>query len=119
MKRDLEHIVLQALIDSINPDSTSQEVVTNTVEKIRKLYEPTLKSLEESNKLVTNLQLEAQELKVKIDFLLQELSLKEDLKEISSDIKALDGKYSGKWVETLTLTIAGGIVVGLLIFLLK
>ena len=45
--------------------------------------------------------------------------IKEDLKEISSDIKALDGKYSGKWVETLTLTIAGGLVVGLLIFLLK
>ena len=45
--------------------------------------------------------------------------IKEDLKEISSDIKALDGKYSGKWVETLTLTIAGGMVIAILIFLLK
>lgn len=46
-------------------------------------------------------------------------NLTEDVKDIAKDIKALDGKYSGKWVETLTLTIAGGIVVGLLIFLLK
>ena len=45
--------------------------------------------------------------------------IKEDLKEISSDIKALDGKYSGKWVETLTLTIAGGMVIAILVFLLK
>ena len=45
--------------------------------------------------------------------------IKEDLKEISSDIKALDGKYSGKWVEKLTLTIAGGLVIAVLTFLLK
>ena len=45
--------------------------------------------------------------------------IKEDLKEISSDIKALDGKYSGKWVEKLTLAIAGGFIIAVLTFLLK
>ena len=45
--------------------------------------------------------------------------IKEDLKEISSDIKALDSKYSGKWVEKLTLAIAGGLVIAVLTFLLK
>lgn len=45
--------------------------------------------------------------------------LTEDVKEIAKDIKALDGKYSGKWVETLTLMIAGGMVIAVLTFLLK
>ena len=54
----------------------------------------------------------------------------EDVKEISKDIKdhirwegekyeKLDSKYSGKWVEKLTLTIAGGMVIAILTFLLK
>ena len=57
-------------------------------------------------------------------------NLTEDVKEISKDIKdhirwegekdeKLDSKYSGKWVEKLTLTIAGGIVIAILTFLLK
>lgn len=52
-------------------------------------------------------------------------NLIEDVKEISKDIKShiaseadrydkLDNKYSGKWVETLTLVIAGGLVVSIL-----
>ena len=54
----------------------------------------------------------------------------EDVKEISKDIKdhirwegekyeRLDSKYSGKWVEKLTLAIAGGMVIAILTFLLK
>ena len=54
----------------------------------------------------------------------------EDVKEISKDIKEhirwegekyekLDSKYSGKWVEKLTLAIAGGLVIVVLTFLLK
>ena len=54
----------------------------------------------------------------------------DDVKEISKDIKdhirwegekyeKLDSKYSGKWVEKLTITIAGGLIIGLLLFLLK
>ena len=54
----------------------------------------------------------------------------EDVKEISKDIKdhirwegekyeKLDSKYSGKWVEKLTLAIAGGLVIAILTFLLK
>ena len=54
----------------------------------------------------------------------------EDVKEISKDIKdhirwegekyeKLDSKYSGKWVEKLTLSIAGGLVVAIIVFLLK
>ena len=54
----------------------------------------------------------------------------EDVKEISKDIKdhirwegekyeKLDSKYSGKWVEKLTLAIAGGLVIAVLTFLLK
>lgn len=50
----------------------------------------------------------------------------DDIKEISNDIKAhvqweaekyekLDTKYSAKWVESLTLVIAGGLIVGVLI----
>ena len=37
-----------------------------------------------------------------------------DVKEIKGDLKSLDNKYSGKWVETLTLVIAGGLVVSIL-----
>ena len=51
-------------------------------------------------------------------------NLIEDVKEIASDIKdhvkweaekyeKLDQKYSGKWVESLTLAIAGGLVVAI------
>ena len=54
----------------------------------------------------------------------------EDVKEISKDIKdhirwegekyeKLDSKYSGKWVEKLTLAIAAGLVIAILTFLLK
>ena len=54
----------------------------------------------------------------------------EDVKEISKDIKdhiqregekyeKLDSKYSGKWVEKLTIAIAGGLVIAVLTFLLK
>ena len=54
----------------------------------------------------------------------------EHVKEISKDIKdhirwegekyeKLDSKYSGKWVEKLTLVIAGGLVIAVLTFLLK
>jgi hypothetical protein len=54
----------------------------------------------------------------------------EDIKEISNDIKAhvkwesekyekLDNKYSAKWVESLTLAIAGGLVVGLVLYIVK
>lgn len=50
--------------------------------------------------------------------------LSKNVKEIASDIKEhirwenekyekLDNKYSAKWVETLTLTIAGGLVVAI------
>ena len=37
-----------------------------------------------------------------------------DVKEIKDDIKTLDNKYSGKWVETLTLVIAGGLFVSIM-----
>lgn len=51
-------------------------------------------------------------------------NLIEDVKEIASDIKdhvrweaekyeKLDQKYSGKWVEKLTIAIAGGLVVAI------
>ena len=51
-------------------------------------------------------------------------NLIEDVKEIASDIKdhvrweaekyeKLDPKYSGKWVEKLTIAIAGGLVVAI------
>ena len=54
----------------------------------------------------------------------------EDVKEISKDIKdhvrreeekyeKLDNKYAGKWVEKLTLAIAGGLVIAALTSLLK
>ena len=54
----------------------------------------------------------------------------EDVKVISKDIKdhiqregekyeKLDSKYSGKWVEKLTIAIAGGLVIAVLTFLLK
>ena len=54
----------------------------------------------------------------------------DDIKEISNDIKAhvkweaekyekLDNKYSAKWVESLTLAIAGGLVVGLVLYIVK
>ena len=57
-------------------------------------------------------------------------NLIEDVKEISSDIKAhvkseeeryekLDNKYSGKWVEKLTLAIAGGLVIGIIMLLIE
>lgn len=56
-------------------------------------------------------------------------NLTNTVKEISSDIKEhvrleaekyekLDTKYSAKWVETLTLTIAGGLVVAIIIAVL-
>lgn len=56
-------------------------------------------------------------------------NLIEDVKEIAKDIKdhikfegekyeKLDTKYSAKWVETLTLTIAGGLVVAIVIAVL-
>lgn len=52
-------------------------------------------------------------------------NLIDDVKEIASDIKdhikwedekyeKLDQKYSGKWVESLTLAIAGGLIVAIL-----
>lgn len=52
-------------------------------------------------------------------------NLIENVKEISKDIKShiaseadrydkLDNKYSGKWVETLTLVIAGGLFVSIM-----
>lgn len=51
-------------------------------------------------------------------------NLIEDVKEIASDIKdhvkweaekyeKLDQKYSGKWVESLTIAIAGGLIVAI------
>jgi len=40
-------------------------------------------------------------------------NLIDDIREIGKDIKQLDTKYSGKWVETLTLVIAGGLVVSI------
>jgi Txe/YoeB family toxin of Txe-Axe toxin-antitoxin module len=54
----------------------------------------------------------------------------DDVKEISKDLKdhirwegekyeKLDSKYSGKWVEKLTLAIAGGFIIAVLTFLLK
>lgn len=54
----------------------------------------------------------------------------DDVKEISKDLKdhirwegekyeKLDSKYSGKWVEKLTLAIAGGFIIAILTFLLK
>ena len=56
-------------------------------------------------------------------------NLIDDVKEIAKDIKdhikwegekyeKLDTKYSAKWVETLTLTIAGGLVVAIIIAVL-
>lgn len=57
-------------------------------------------------------------------------NLIEDVKEISSEIKNhvkweaekyehLDAKYSGKWVEKLTLAIAGGLAVAIVTFLIN
>ena len=61
-------------------------------------------------------------------------NLIDDVKEISKDLKEhigrenekyekLDTKYSAKWVETMTLTIAGGLIVtiigGIALFILK
>ena len=56
-------------------------------------------------------------------------NLTEKVQEIAKDIKdhikregekyeKLDTKYSAKWVETLTLTIAGGLVVAIIIAVL-
>ena len=71
----------------------------------------------------------------KIDNLKEDISdVKKAVKEIAQDIKdhvkweaekyeKLDTKYSAKWVESLTLTIAGGLIVailgGLFFFFLK
>ena len=57
-------------------------------------------------------------------------NLIEDVKEIATDIKDhvkweaekyehLDAKYSGKWVEKLTLAIAGGMIVAIITFLIN
>ena len=57
-------------------------------------------------------------------------NLIEDVKEISNDIKdhvkweaekyeKLDSKYSGKWVEKLTLAIAGGLVIAIIMLLIE
>ena len=57
-------------------------------------------------------------------------NLIDDVKEISSDIKAhvkseaeryekLDSKYSGKWVEKLTLAIAGGLVIAIIMLIIQ
>jgi len=56
-------------------------------------------------------------------------NLTDTVKEISQDIKdhvkweadkyeKLDTKYSGKWVETLTVAIAGGLVVAIVAWLI-
>lgn len=56
-------------------------------------------------------------------------NLIEDVKEISNDIKdhvkweaekyeKLDMKYSGKWVEKLTLAIAGGLIIAIVMLLI-
>lgn len=56
-------------------------------------------------------------------------NLIEDVKEIASDIKdhvkweaekyeRLDGKYSAKWVEKLTLTMAGGLIIAIIMLLI-
>lgn len=78
MKAEVESIIKQALVDGHDHEITSMEIIILSAEKIRSLYKPLITSLEESNKLVTNLQLEAQDLKIKIDFLMQELALKEN-----------------------------------------
>lgn len=57
-------------------------------------------------------------------------NLIEDVKEISKDLKEhvqcesdkydkLDVKYSGKWVEKLTLAIAGGLIIGIIMLLIE
>ena len=57
-------------------------------------------------------------------------NLIEDVREISNDIKdhvkweaekyeKLDSKYSGKWVEKLTLAIAGGLVIAIIMLLIE
>ena len=57
-------------------------------------------------------------------------NLIEDVKEISNDIKdhvrleaekyeKLDSKYSAKWVEKLTLTMAGGLIIAIIMLLIE
>lgn len=78
MKAKLEHIVNNALVDGHNHEITSREIIHDTVEAIINAYYPIVNSLDESNKIVSNLQSENLDLKIKVDFLLQELALKED-----------------------------------------
>ena len=48
-----------------------------------------------------------------------DLKLEKHVQSEAERYDKLDAKYSGKWVEKLTLAIAGGLVIAVLTFLLK
>ena len=60
----------------------------------------------------------------KIDNLIDDVKdigkdLKDHIKSESEKYERLDVKYSGKWVEKLTLAIAGGMVIAILTFIIN
>lgn len=46
-------------------------------------------------------------------------SLTDDVKEIAKDIKSLDNKYSGKWVEKAIVAIGTGVVIAIVSLIFK
>ena len=60
----------------------------------------------------------------KIDNLIDDVKdigkdLKDHIKSESEKYERLDVKYSGKWVEKLTIAIAGGMVIAILTFIIN
>ncbi len=46
-------------------------------------------------------------------------NLIEDVRDIAKDIKCLDGKYSGKWVEKTVIAIGTAVASAIIIALIK
>lgn len=85
MKQELEKIIKQALVDGVNHDITSQEIISDTTNKITEVYKPIVNSLKEATELNSRLLQEGfnkdneiLELKQKVEFCVQELSIKND-----------------------------------------
>jgi len=85
MKQELEKIIKQALVDGTNHDITSQEIILDATKKIENVYGLFIESLKEANELNSRLLQEGLnkdneilKLKQKVEFCVQELSLKND-----------------------------------------
>ncbi len=85
MKQELEKIIKQSLVDGINHDITSQEIISDATNKITEVYKPIVNSLKEATELNSRLLQEGLnkdneilELKQKVEFCVQELSIKND-----------------------------------------